>query len=100
MIGGILEKEFAKLDRVKQISLIWLFVAALNDLIITISLAQFLVRSYLVLETRKYANECTFPEKEQDRVLGYRYRYITTDPLYVVVLIMVLVKALINNIFP
>ncbi|KAA1470985.1 hypothetical protein DENSPDRAFT_871297 [Dentipellis sp. KUC8613] len=38
MIGGIIVKEFAKLDQVKQISLIWLIGSVVTDAIITIAL--------------------------------------------------------------
>ncbi|TFY71416.1 hypothetical protein EVG20_g1574 [Dentipellis fragilis] len=38
MIGGIIVKEFAKLDQVKQISLVWLLGSVVTDAIITVSL--------------------------------------------------------------
>ncbi|KAA1470993.1 hypothetical protein DENSPDRAFT_880125 [Dentipellis sp. KUC8613] len=44
MIGGIIVKEFAKLDRVKQVSLVWLLGSVVTDAIITVSLVACLRR--------------------------------------------------------
>ncbi|TFY57464.1 hypothetical protein EVG20_g8541 [Dentipellis fragilis] len=44
MIGGIIVKDFVKLDQIKQISLIWLLGSVLTDAIITVSLVAVLSR--------------------------------------------------------
>lgn len=43
MIGGLIVKEFEKLVKIKQISLVWLFGSVVTDAIITVSLVWFLV---------------------------------------------------------
>ena len=43
MIGGLIVKDFSKLDEVKQISLIWLLGSVVTDAMITVSLVSFLV---------------------------------------------------------
>ncbi|KAH7926935.1 hypothetical protein BV22DRAFT_1194027 [Leucogyrophana mollusca] len=45
MIGGIIVKEFAQLDRVKQVSLLWLLGSVVTDAIITVALVWFLRNS-------------------------------------------------------
>ncbi|KAK0458975.1 uncharacterized protein EV420DRAFT_343673 [Desarmillaria tabescens] len=42
MIGGLIVKDFVKLEQIKQISLIWLFGSVITDVIITVSLVRIL----------------------------------------------------------
>ncbi|KAH7926920.1 hypothetical protein BV22DRAFT_1194012 [Leucogyrophana mollusca] len=45
MIGGIIVQQFAELDRVKQVSLLWLLGSVVTDAIITVALVWFLRNS-------------------------------------------------------